>query len=101
MEKATRGSWVEIEIVVLEPGKRAPQVPEDTQRTPLMQWVNGYLVNEEAKIGDEVEIETLIGRRIKGKLSNTNPQHIHNFGRPVKELLDVGVELRNELKELL
>lgn len=101
MEKVTKGAWVEIETVVLDVDQRAPQVPEDTKETPLMQWVNGYLLNNEAKLGEEVEVETLIGRKVKGKLSNTTPKHVHNYGEPIKELIDVGKELRDELREVL
>lgn len=100
MERARKGDWVEIEEILLVPGERAPQVPEDTQKVPLIQWCKGYLATEEASIGDEVEIETITGRRVKGKLSQINPRHIHNFGEPVKELIDVGRELREELEKL-
>ena len=91
--KVAKGSWVQVEQVVLEPGERAPQVPEDTKAVPLMLWVKGTLL-EEASIGDTVEIETAIGRRMSGKLVAENPPYIHGFGRPIPELLGVGAELR-------
>ncbi|MBS4535186.1 2-amino-4-ketopentanoate thiolase [Clostridium sp. D2Q-14] len=100
MKKAKKGEWVEIEEVLLESDKRAQHLPEDTKKVPLVQWFKGYLLNEEAEIGDYVEVETLIGRNITGKLSDINPKHVHNFGEPIKELIDIGKELRKEVEEL-
>lgn len=91
--KVAKGSWVQIEQVVLEPGQRAPQVPDDTKAVPLMLWVKGTLL-EDAAIGDSVEIETAIGRRIAGKLVAENPPYTHGFGRPIPELLSLGNEFR-------
>lgn len=91
--RIAKGSWVQIEQVVLEPGERAPHVPEDTKTVPLMLWVKGTLL-EDASIGDTAEIETAIGRRMSGKLVAENPPYIHGFGRPIPELLGVGAELR-------
>ncbi len=91
--KVAKGSWVQIEQVVLEPGQRAPQVPEDTKAVSLMLWVKGTLL-EEASVGDTVEIETAIGRRLTGKLVAENPPYIHGFGRPIPELLTLGNEFR-------
>ncbi|MFW5855941.1 MAG: 2-amino-4-ketopentanoate thiolase, partial [Bacillota bacterium] len=31
MKKIKKGSWVQIEQTLLEPGERAPQVPKETQ----------------------------------------------------------------------
>ncbi len=99
MEKAKKGDWVEIEEIILKPEERAPQVPEDTKRVPLVQWMRGYLLEEEGSLGEMVTIETLIGRKVKGKLCDVSPRHVHDFGKPVKELIDVGIEIRKELKE--
>ncbi|MCK7476174.1 MAG: 2-amino-4-oxopentanoate thiolase subunit OrtA [Candidatus Moduliflexus flocculans] len=91
--RIAKGSWVQVEQVVMQPGERAPQVPEDTKAVPLMLWVKGTLL-EEASVGDTVEIETAIGRRMTGKLVAENPPYTHGFGRPIPELLGVGAELR-------
>lgn len=91
--KVPKGSWVQIEQVVLKPEERAPQVPEDTKAVPLMLWVKGTLL-EDASLGETVEIETAIGRRLTGKLVAENPPYTHGFGRPVQELLSVGKEFR-------
>jgi len=91
--KVPKGSWVQIEQVVLRPEERAPQVPEATKAVPLMLWVKGTLL-EDATLGETVEIETAIGRRLSGRLVAENPPYIHGFGRPIPELLAVGKEFR-------
>lgn len=96
--KAKKGDWVRIYNVVLTPEQRAPQVPDDTKKVPLEMWDKGFLINEEANIGDEVEIETYIGRRIKGKLVEINPYYTHSFGQCVPELLYIGRQLRGILE---
>ncbi|MCF6465419.1 2-amino-4-oxopentanoate thiolase subunit OrtA [Clostridium sp. Cult2] len=98
--KANMGDWVEIENILLEPGSRAPQVPSDTQKVPLVERRKGYLLNDSAELGNEVEIKTIIGRKVKGKLSDINPRHKYDYGNPIKELIDVGIELRNEIELL-
>lgn len=97
---AKKGDWVEIQEVLLNPEERAPQVPDDTKEVPLVQWIRGLMMTEEATIGDEIEIETIIGRNIRGQLCEINPRHVHDFGEPVKELIQVGIELRKEIEEL-
>ncbi|NLY86821.1 MAG: 2-amino-4-ketopentanoate thiolase [Tissierellia bacterium] len=94
MNKARKNDWVEIENIVLTPDERAPQVPDDTKATPLMMWIKGFLMDDEASIGDEVSVKTLSGRIVKGKLVEINPRHVHDFGNPVHELLEIGMELK-------
>jgi len=83
-----KGSFVQIEKTILAPEERAPQVPEDTKKTPYMLWINGFLM-EDSEIGDEVKIKTLIGRIQKGKLVDKNVRYSHDFGSPIPELLEV------------
>lgn len=97
--KACKGDWVQIYRVVLEPGERAPQVPEDTAGVPLEMKVKGSLVEETAVLGDEVTIETAAGRKIKGKLVAIEPPYDVGFGPPPPELRSVGPELRSILAE--
>lgn len=94
---AERGTWVQIHVVVLHPGERAPQVPPETQGVPLEMWAKGFLVSERAAIGEPAEIETVTGRRLTGELSAVEPAHEHDFGEPVRELLTVGSEVRKLL----
>lgn len=89
---ARTGDYVEIHSVILSPGERAPQVPEDTQKVPLELRVKGFL-DRDACLGDEVTITTVLGRKVAGRLLAVNPAYPHNFGKPVPELLHVGEEL--------
>jgi len=94
---ARAGDWVEIHQVLLQPGERAPQVPAETQAVPLEMWVKGFLIDDQAARGDEVEIETVIGRRHRGALARVNPAYAHGFGEPTPELVTIGSELRQIL----
>jgi hypothetical protein len=88
-----KGTWVELRAVVLAPGERAPQVPEETRRVPLEMRVKGLLVAD-AALGGEAEVETAAGRRVRGTLAEARPAYTHGFGPPVPELQTVGRELR-------
>ncbi|MQY76755.1 MAG: 2-amino-4-ketopentanoate thiolase [Spirochaeta sp.] len=92
-----KGSWVEIHRVILKPGERAPQVPEDTKAVPLELKVRGFLLSE-ASLYDQVEISTLSGRILSGKLIEQNPGYSHSFGRPIAELIRIGAEAKALLK---
>lgn len=94
---AKKGEWVEIENIVLKPGERAPQVPEDTQKTPLIMHVKGFLLDNEAQIGDTVTIQTYTGRIVLGKLIAVNPRYVHDFAYAQPELLTIGLELKQYL----
>jgi len=96
---AKKGDWVRIHNIVLEAGKRAPSVPEDTQKVPLEMWVKGFLLNESANIGDRVQIETYIGRKVDGILVEVNPHYKHDFGKCVTELLYIGKQVRSLIDE--
>lgn len=97
-EKVEKGSWVQIHQVVLPAGERAPQVPDDTQEVPLELRVKGFLLTE-AEIGEEVEIETMTGRKLKGILENPDPSYEHKFGRLLPEILRIGKQVKSMLKE--
>jgi len=99
MTTAKKGDWVRIYNVVLTPEQRAPQVPEDTKKVPLEMWDKGFLLDEKANIGEIVEVETYIGRKISGKLIEIEPYYDHDFGKCVSELLYVGRQLRGILED--
>jgi hypothetical protein len=88
-----KGAWVRIHKIILKPGERAPQVPEDTQKVPLEMWVKGAL-QRDAEIGAEAEVLTQTGRRETGTLLEENPAYRHSFGNFVPELLAVGAQAR-------
>lgn len=96
---ARKGDWVRIHNIVLEVGERAPNIPEDTQKVPLELWDKGFLLNNQAKIGDMVEVETYIGRKVEGKLIEVNPYYEHDFGKFVPELTYIGRQVRALIEE--
>jgi hypothetical protein len=88
-----KGQWVEVYRVVLSPGERAPQIPDDTKKVPLEMRVKGFL-DRDAKIGDEAAVTTAAGRQVSGRLDAVNPAYTHGFGEPVGELIGIGREVR-------
>lgn len=96
-ELIVQGTWVEIYNLVLPAGERAPQVPEDTQKVPLEMRTKGFLIKP-ASLGDETEIVTTVGRRLRGKLIEVNPAYTHQFGPPTPELSAIGGEVRAILR---
>ena len=99
MADAKRGDLVQIHRVVLEPSQRPDRLPSCTKSVSYECWIKGFLVDEDASIGDEVKIETFIGRQISGELYQVNPTYDHNFGVPQKELLAIGNEARQQLRK--
>jgi hypothetical protein len=97
-DRVKKDTWVEISNIVLAAGKRAPQIPEDTQQIPLEMRVKGFLVAP-AAMGDEAEIETAAGRRLRGTLCEINPAYSHTFGAPIPELSPIGSEVRDLLRK--
>ena len=97
-ERYGKGTWVEIRAIVLAAGERAPQVPEDTQRVPFEMRAKGFLQTP-ASLGEEAEILTVAGRRLRGSLVAANPAYEHGFGPPVPALLAIGGELRALLQQ--
>lgn len=96
---AYNGDWVQIHMVVLQPDERSDRVPQETAEVPLEMWAKGFLVDKVARLGEQVEIETEIGRRLKGHLSAVNPGYSHSFGSPIPELLQAGRQLRSLMRE--
>lgn len=91
MEKIKTGTWVEIEQIVLNPEERASALPEDTRKVPYVLHVSGFLL-EDAVLGQEARIRTVIGRELLGKILVVNPSYSHSFGDTVPELLVIGLE---------
>ncbi|MDF2522059.1 MAG: 2-amino-4-ketopentanoate thiolase [Clostridia bacterium] len=96
MSTAKKGDWVQIHQIVLQPEERAPQVPEDTKKVPLELWVKG-VARTEAKLGEQIEVETTTGRIVKGELVAVNPKYIHSFGEFIPELLEVDRQVKGIL----
>jgi len=96
---AKKGDWVRIYKIVMPAGERAPQVPDDTAKVPFEMWQKGFLLNEKAEIGSIVEIETVIGRKVSGKLIEINPYFTHSFGKCIPEILKIDQQLRVLMRE--
>jgi hypothetical protein len=97
-KRVKMGTLVEIEQVILTPNERAPQVPDDTKKVPLVMRARGTLTDD-AAIGEEAKIETVTGRTLTGVLVEENPAYDHGFGPPIPELVPIGRETRDILKE--
>lgn len=94
---ARPGEWVQIQRTVLQPHERTGKLPDDTRAVPFESWSKGRLVGH-AEVGDQVEIETVIGRRLRGRLVAVNPGYDHGFGHAyVPELADIAAQARRIL----
>ncbi|MBN1192160.1 MAG: 2-amino-4-ketopentanoate thiolase [Coriobacteriia bacterium] len=91
--RCSAGDWVEVEYVLLQPAERASGLPADTAAQPLRAWVKGFALAG-GMIGDEVEIETMTGRKVRGRLSAVSPGYSHTFGTPLPEIVGIGRDLR-------
>ncbi len=89
MTSIPKGTWVEIEQIVLQPEQRAHSLPEETRKVPYVFRVSGFLIDD-GEFGNEVKIKTIIGRELTGKLKTVNPGYSHSFGATVPELLTIG-----------
>lgn len=92
-----KGEYVQVQKIILAPAERAPQVPADTKKVPLELKVKGFLLDEEAALGQEVTIRTMSGRRTRGTLTAVNPRYTHDFAGPEPALLTIGMELKSML----
>jgi len=97
-KRVKKGTLVEIEQVILTPRERAPQVPEDTKKVPLVMRARGILTDDSV-IGKEAKVETVTGRVLTGMLMEENPAYDHGFGPPIPELVPIGRETRDILKK--
>ncbi|AWI06304.1 2-amino-4-oxopentanoate thiolase subunit OrtA [Clostridium drakei] len=92
-----KGTWVEVEEIVLIPEERAKNIPEETKKTPLKCWIRGNCLND-CKLGDEVNVETNVGRIARGKVVDVEPGYYHSFGRYISELGYIGKQARDMIK---
>lgn len=82
-----KGTWVEVERVVTRVGER-PGVLRDP-RTANVVRVSGFLL-EDAELGQQVRIRTIVGNEHSGKLRIENPGYGHSFCNTFPELLRIG-----------
>ena len=95
-----KGTWVEIEKVVLLPHERANTIPEETRKHALKMWVKGYCL-EECEMGGLVEVKTLTGRIEKGIVTEVEGAYKHDFGEYVKETSYIGKQAKGILRETI
>lgn len=88
-----KGTWVEVEETVLLPEDRATNIPEETKKTPLKSFIRGKCLTE-AELGDEVEVETNVGRVAKGIIIEIEPGYYHTYGKHVEEISNIGKQAR-------
>ena len=93
-----KGTWVEIEEIVLTPEDRAKNIPEETKITPLKCWIRGNC-NRDCELGEKVEIETNVGRIVKGIVVDVEPGYYHTYGKYVSEIGNVGKQARKIIGE--
>lgn len=93
---AVAGDWVEIVRTVFAPEDRLAATPEDTRSLPYVARIRGF-ARTGGPIGDDITIETRIGRVLAGQLVEVDPAFSHGFGPSVPELLWIGPELRARL----
>ena len=88
-----KGEWVRIHAVVLKSEERTGKIPEDTKNCDLEMWTKGTLL-QDAEIGDEVEVETAVGRIAKGTFIEVHPYYTHSYGKFVPEIIEIDKQLR-------
>lgn len=88
-----KGTWVEIEQIVLKPEERAQNIPEETRITPLKCWIRGNCLKD-CEIGEEAEVETNIGRVVKGTVVEAEPGYNYVYGKYVPELSNIGKQAK-------
>jgi hypothetical protein len=89
--------WTEVEFLILKPGDRNAALPSDTASTPYIGRVRG--MGAESELGAVVEVTTVVGRRLRGTVVETNPGYTHTFGHPLPEWIRMRDGIRRELSE--
>ena len=88
-----KGTWVEVEETVLTPDDRAANIPDETKKTPLKSWTCGKCLSD-CELGDQVGVETNIGRIASGKVVDIEPGYYHTYGKYVEEISNIGKQAR-------
>ena len=96
--RAREGDWVEVEATLLDPTDRSANLPPETADKPLRMWIKGF-AQTEGDVGEAMTVETMTGRLVEGTLSAINPGYFHTFGKPIPELVRVGLDLRARLAD--
>lgn len=97
---AKKDDWVRVQQIILTPEQRMESLPESTRNVPLKCWINGFMEDDLAKIGDSIRIRTMTGRTVEGELYEVWPRYEHGFGRQQPALIHVGNKVRELVKEV-
>jgi len=90
MSNIPKGTWVEVERTLLGTPGRIPGHPVESPDGPAYTVrVSGFLL-EDADLGQQVRIRTILGKLYSGKLRIQSPSYGHSFGHTVPELLKAG-----------
>ena len=85
-----KGTWVEVERALPMGNRRLPSRPLALGKPSCeMLRISGFLL-EDAELGQQVRIRTIMGKLHVGKLRIQSPSYGHSFGHTVPELLKVG-----------
>ncbi|MBU3159665.1 2-amino-4-ketopentanoate thiolase [Clostridium frigoris] len=93
-----KGTWVEVEEIVLTPKDRAVNIPDETKKTPLKCWIRGNCISD-CELGNEVEVETNVGRIAKGIVVQIEPGYYHTYGKYVEEISNIGKQAREMISK--
>ncbi|MGH4137444.1 2-amino-4-oxopentanoate thiolase subunit OrtA [Clostridium sp.] len=88
-----KGTWVEIEEIVLTPEDRATNIPDETKQTPLKSWTRGKCLDD-CELGYVAQVETNIGRTSQGTIVEIEPGYYHTYGKYVEEISNIGKQAR-------
>lgn len=84
----TKGTWVEVERVVTRPGERIGVLGRDPRAAQVVR-VAGFLL-EDAELGQQVRVRTIVGNEHTGKLRIENPGYGHSFCHTFPDLPHIG-----------
>ena len=93
-----KGTWVEVEERVLLPEDRSALIPEETKRTPLKSFIRGKCLSD-SELGEEVQVETNVGRIAKGIIVDIEPGYYHTYGKYVEEISNIGKQAREVISK--
>jgi hypothetical protein len=94
----TKGTFVEVEEIVLMPEDRAVNIPDETKKTPLKCWTRGKCTSD-CELGSEVEVETNVGRIARGIVVDVEPGYYHTYGKYVEEISNIGKQAKDILAQ--
>jgi len=95
---ALRGDLVQIHKVILTPEQRPENLPASTRIVPYEGWIKGFLLDDEAEVGDTVRVETFIGREVVGTLVEVNPAYDYKFGKSQRDLVSAAIRARGQIE---